>query len=262
MKKNQFQKEFEAMLFRAGIGWEKRETRLQVLEKFEGRISGKRGAEDARDRFYKNLKRLYPPVQRTYFRNHASRLQTWKRKMAETLSKKAGANYDEHGYARGDYRTTYGLDYVGPWESAKAPYWDMGGEGLGLVRVDRKRIYAKSSKWRPSSVSTYFLVAATAGHILAIQLGQIAGPSRMPCNGYGEIRHTTLSSGRGILPLSGEKAVRRCRLCPGDTRYMEIGSYTNPIPIYQCPKIRANESSSAGGLRKEPSRPQETDLWR
>jgi len=173
MKKNQFRKECEDVLFRAGIGWEKRESRLQVLEKFEDRISGKRGVEDARDRFFENLKRMYPPVQQTYFRNHTSRLQNWKRKMAETLAKKAGANYDEHGYARGDYRTTYGLDYVGPWESAKAPYWDMGGEGLGLVRVDRTRVYAKNSKWRPSSVSTYFLVGRNeAGTYFSHPVGQ------------------------------------------------------------------------------------------
>lgn len=34
----------------------------------------------------------------------------------------------------------------------------MGGAGLGLVAVERTRVYAKASKWRPSTVTTYFLV--------------------------------------------------------------------------------------------------------
>ncbi len=44
-----------------------------------------------------------------------------------------------------------------PKIAKEAPYYDMGGEGLGLVSVSRKRVYG-SSRWSPSVVATTYLV--------------------------------------------------------------------------------------------------------
>lgn len=88
-----------------------------------------------------------------------TRLLRWKQESAKKLALKAGYETDEHGtYQRGDHLTVLGLDFVPPYQSKVAPYMDMGGEGLGLIKVERTRVYSKSSNWRPSSVSTYFLV--------------------------------------------------------------------------------------------------------
>jgi len=141
----------------------KEEKVKAILEKFEARIGGKKGAEEARDRFAAILEKMYirpaVPVTATHEQSHQYRLKDWKRKSAKYMAEKAGLQSDEHGtWGSGDHLTVYGLDYVGPWESEKAPYFDMGGEGLGLVTVTRTRVYAKNSKWRPSEVSTTFLV--------------------------------------------------------------------------------------------------------
>lgn len=88
-----------------------------------------------------------------------SRLRRWKQQSAEALSALAGYQTDEHGvYTRGDHILVRGLDFVPPFRANVAPYMDLGGEGLGLVKVYRTRVYAKSSRWRPSSVSSLFLV--------------------------------------------------------------------------------------------------------
>jgi len=133
---------------------------IPIWERFEARIGGKKGAEEARDRFAAMLDKLYPKQQS--YRATEARLKDWKEKSAKLLAVCAGIIPDEHGpgynASSGDYISLRGLDYVGPWESHKPPYHDMGGDGLGLVAVERTRVYAKSSKWRPSSVTTYFLV--------------------------------------------------------------------------------------------------------
>jgi hypothetical protein len=139
---------------------------MPLLDHFEARIGGRKGAEEARDRFAAMLDKLYPKQQSYRVTDpktrHEARLSAWKEKSAESLAICAGIIPDEHGpgynASSGDYISLHGLDYVGPWESHKAPYHDMGSDGLGLVAVERTRVYARSSKWRPSSVTTYFLV--------------------------------------------------------------------------------------------------------
>lgn len=129
-----------------------------ALRKFEARIGGTRGAEDVRDRFYAGLRRIYvrpaPPTRLP----HDLRLCAWKQRSALRLAAMAGRHYDEHGYRRGDYRTTTGIDYIPPHLSAAPPYCDSGNAGLGLIEIERTRIYARSSKWYPSKTSTRFLV--------------------------------------------------------------------------------------------------------
>ncbi len=141
-----------------------RNTLNSLVDRFEVRIGGKPGAEDARDRFFAGLQRIIksrksgsrplPPVQ-----YHNTRFDRWVRKSALDLASKANVKSDEHrSWDRGDHLTVSSLDFVPPWESAAAPYHDMGGEGLALVTVTRTRVYAKSSRYAPSEVSTTFLV--------------------------------------------------------------------------------------------------------
>lgn len=155
MKKVTLRKKIESMYH---VSMEKRDRILKVVEKFEARISGKRGAEDTRDRFFTGIEKLYKKDSKPYFTS-AQRRKFFVQNAAIELAAKADLKSDEHSsWNRGDYLRVEGLDFVGHWESAKAPYWDMGGEGLGLVEVTRKRVYARSSKWGPSYVSTKFLV--------------------------------------------------------------------------------------------------------
>ncbi|TAL45455.1 MAG: hypothetical protein EPN91_02255 [Salinibacterium sp.] len=81
-----------------------------------------------------------------------------RRDKARAMTTHAGMLYDEHGSTRGDYLTTYGLDYVGPTVSVLSPYLDKGRAGLALVEVRRTRRYARSCKWGPSSVATRYLI--------------------------------------------------------------------------------------------------------
>jgi len=94
------------------------------------------------------------------WRGHkSSRRHTWGIKQGHALAERAGQNFDEHGSSSGDYLSTGVVDYVSPWDgSAAAPYCDMGGEGLALIRITRTRVYAKSSKWFPARAFTLFLV--------------------------------------------------------------------------------------------------------
>ncbi len=88
-----------------------------------------------------------------------SRRITWIRRSAEQLAVKAGHISDEHGwYDRGDHIRVTGLDFVPPYRSMAAPYLDLGGEGLGLVEVERTRRYAKRYSYGPSVARTRFLV--------------------------------------------------------------------------------------------------------
>lgn len=74
------------------------------------------------------------------------------------LARMANRFFDEHGSTSGDYRTTIAIDYVPPADAKSSPYFDMGNGGLGVIEVIRKRVYARSSKWFPSTVSEFFLV--------------------------------------------------------------------------------------------------------
>ncbi len=136
----------------------KAEKLYALLARLEARIGGKKGAEDARNRFAARLPQ--PRIATgtgTY--THDYRYHAWIASSAVALAAKAGQMTDEHGFSvRGDHFKVDGLDFVPARLSAVAPYCDHGGEGLGLVRVDRTRVYAKSSKWAPSAASTYYLV--------------------------------------------------------------------------------------------------------
>jgi len=74
------------------------------------------------------------------------------------LARLAEQFYDEHGSAKGDYHTTKALDFVAPKKAESAPFCDMGGAGLGLIAVHRKRIYARSYKFGPHHSQSVFLV--------------------------------------------------------------------------------------------------------
>jgi len=87
------------------------------------------------------------------------RVRTWRVRSAEALAQAAGYRSDEHGaWARGDHITVRGLDFVPPYLAASAPYFAQAGAGLGLVNVERKRVYAHSCSWYPSFANTVFLV--------------------------------------------------------------------------------------------------------
>jgi len=159
MKKNEIKNEIARVIKRSKV-----QKIDPILARFEARISGKRGAEDARDRFFASLEKLYIRAKNypdaTYFSlaaRDAARLQSWKVLSAEALAQKAGLQSDEHGSWKGDHVAVSGVDFVGHWQSAAAPYHDTGAEGLGLVSVARTRIYA-TAKLRPSNASTTFLV--------------------------------------------------------------------------------------------------------
>lgn len=163
MKKSTLPEKAISLLYtHKNYGSAKKSLLVNAIGRFETRISGKRGAEDIRERFYAALENIYPKTTKHYpltpAKSHEYRLSSWKSNSAKFLAEKAGLHSDEHGSWRGDHISVSGVDFVGPWESAAAPYHDTGAEGLGLVFVTRTRVYAKSSNWRPSSVSTTFLV--------------------------------------------------------------------------------------------------------
>lgn len=134
----------------------------EIANKFENRIKGKKGADQKRDVFYTRLTKWIDSKQKsdvlTHDQNHERRLKAWREKSALSLAEKAGQFYDEHGYSRGDYMNTEYVDFIPPYESHRPPYFDMGGEGLAVVCVTRKRVYARSSHWFPSYARTYYLV--------------------------------------------------------------------------------------------------------
>ncbi|MCI0561932.1 MAG: hypothetical protein MN733_25885 [Nitrososphaera sp.] len=75
------------------------------------------------------------------------------------LAQLAGYESDEHGtYVRGDYVSVTVRDYIPYPQSVQVPFCDLGRRGLALVNVNRKRVYAKSSKWYPSYANAAFLV--------------------------------------------------------------------------------------------------------
>ena len=131
-------------------------------ERFCERIAGTKGAPARRAAF------LEAALRATALRRgeiggydgapHHVRLRAWEERQALALAEKAGQHYDEHGYNRGEYRSTQHLDYVAPWDAKVVPFCDLGGEGLGLVEVSRKIVYARSCQWGPSTSATRFLV--------------------------------------------------------------------------------------------------------
>jgi hypothetical protein len=144
--------------------------RIHELRKsLANRVYKKRGSVEKRAQFEtmveKGLKLINPigignRLASYYYTSSANnRYKAWIARKAVELADKAGQKFDEHGSGRGDYMTTRGIDYIAPWKgSAKAPFFDMGGEGLGLVEITRKRVYAKSYSFGPSFASTRYLV--------------------------------------------------------------------------------------------------------
>lgn len=145
----------------------------EIIKRFEARVFGKKGAPAKREVFYAAVKRVtawrepYQITDREHYRftllrrwetSHASRFKSWKNRQALRIAEAAGQNFDEHGYKRGDYLDTVPMDFVPAYQSKEAPFCDMGGEGLALISIERRRVYAKSSKWYPSSAYTLYLV--------------------------------------------------------------------------------------------------------
>ncbi len=145
--------------------------RRQQVQNLEGR----RGVVAARQRLataerlvaaYRALMTQPQPLSREAWQQRqaarreraAARLKDALGRKAVALAAGAGLDYDEHGYDRGDHRTTKGLDFVTPKFAKSAPYFDMGGEGLGLIEVERKRVYARRCMWSPSRAYSRFLV--------------------------------------------------------------------------------------------------------
>jgi hypothetical protein len=96
--------------------------------------------------------------------NQRCRLNEWKKQSCFKLAKTAEQYFDEHGFSRGDYLSTNCIDFIPPRESINKPFWDMGGEGLGLIEITRKRVYARSYRFGPGYASTkYFIGKNEAG---------------------------------------------------------------------------------------------------
>lgn len=144
-----------------------------IKMQYFAKVKGKRGAEEKRQQFlekYEQITKMRNELNQAITRNyrelrimhwknsHKQRHWDWQKKMALALAEKAEMYHDEHGSSRGEYLSTQPLDYVHSHESHKSPYFDMGGEGLGLITVQRKRVYANCCSWGPSMVSTTFLI--------------------------------------------------------------------------------------------------------
>lgn len=131
---------------------------LDIIAQFEERIHGSRGAPQKREEFYVRVAKIIALSRVPLSRNRA--VFAPKRRQALGLARMAGQFYDEHGYERGDYLQTSPIDYVHPKDARKAPYHDYGGAGLALVRISRKRVYAKSyqSRYGGAETSTHYLV--------------------------------------------------------------------------------------------------------
>lgn len=134
-----------------------------ILNRWSRRIerewAGRRGLRakrELRDRFFARHRwsEVIPSGRQAY----RDRLARKKQRAAEHLARHAEVYYDDHGSSRGDYRTTRGIDYVPPDEARQAPYCDLGGRGLGLISVLRRRHYSRSSGYFPSTACDVYLV--------------------------------------------------------------------------------------------------------
>jgi len=73
------------------------------------------------------------------------------------LAVKAGVNHDEHGGSgRGDHFSLRIVDFL--WKEKDLKRNFACGKYLGLVAEDRKRVYASSSKWGPTTRTNYYVV--------------------------------------------------------------------------------------------------------
>ena len=77
---------------------------------------------------------------------------------ARKLARLANMYYDEHGSSRGSYRATLILDFLPPEIAETTPYLDSGGQGLALIEVETRTVYARSSQWWPRKSVEVYLV--------------------------------------------------------------------------------------------------------
>jgi hypothetical protein len=157
MNEKQFKNKLFDVLHGIGMPAETKTKTETITKNFLARIKGQKSAPKKRLAFVEFLRTLKKRVSNPVL-TQEERLERWKKQSALRLAEKAEMFYDEHGGNRGDYLSTVPVDFVPPREAAEKPFFDLGNEGLALVRVERTRIYAKSSKWRPSSTTTTYLV--------------------------------------------------------------------------------------------------------
>lgn len=169
MNKNNMLKEIREIMRNKGIKSDEKVGKIyEISERFCNRIQGKKEAPQRRDTFVKmvnNFLIITDPDEvssewdrKKALKSRERRFEKWIEKNAEFLAKKAGYEDDEYEYKSGDYHSINAIDYIGKYESNKKPYFDMGGEGIGLIEVTRKRVYARTSNYSQSYASTRFLV--------------------------------------------------------------------------------------------------------
>jgi len=169
MNKNEFIYEVFNMAKSKGIVSEKRVSNIKNISlKICNKYERKKGANEKREEMFTKITQILnlpdKHIMSEYekdvlLRTKVNRFRKWKIESSEALALEAGYT-DEHGssYNSGDYLSIRGIDFIGKHQSNKPPYFDMGKEGLGLIKVTRKRVYARSSKWMPSYAETKFLV--------------------------------------------------------------------------------------------------------
>jgi hypothetical protein len=204
---------------------------------FESKNAGKKGTPAKRERFFdfvKSKKSEYCYVSEDF---QKERRKKWNTKKGLGISKKVDLYFDEHGSGSGDYQNTYVEDYVSPWEgSDKAPYFDMGGEGLAVISVSRTRVYAGST-WRPSTNHTTYLIGKNEAGTY------FAHPVHKDCNtvleavnwiwGYKKI----IARQGDIAVAPTEKKKRKIKLPDGHRLFPKMGViYHSTHPVLNLKK--------------------------
>jgi hypothetical protein len=141
---------------------------VDIIARFEKRIYRKRGAHEMRTKFYDRINEMQK--RRGFFvdkikpQTHAGRRYLWGIRRALSMCAKLNElHVDEHGTGNflGDELSAHVLEYRSWHEgSHKAPFCDMGGEGLALVKLCRTRYYSKAytSRYGTGSAYTVYLV--------------------------------------------------------------------------------------------------------
>jgi hypothetical protein len=163
-----------------------------------------------------------------------ARRTAWIQAQGRSLAAKARLRHDERGFwARGDHLRVAVLDYVAPYAAKGAPFLDSGGEGLALVRVYRKRVYAGSCKWGPSErEDVYFVGRNEAGTYFAHPVPKtyttVLGALAWIWQGYYPIER------QGDLAIAAGRGPRLPRQLPSGHRVegqMIVHQTHNPLPV-------------------------------
>lgn len=142
----------EASLVSTG-GQENYQKIISLGDQLEDNIYGIRGAPERRKRFWQEAYKYYTKI---HFPKSYDSYEKILEKKALGLASMVNKYYnDTFGYRRGDYLTTKAIDYISPKKSKNPPFHDMGGAGLALIVLHRKRVY---SGHVPSYASTYYLI--------------------------------------------------------------------------------------------------------